>query len=64
MQAGAAGFGCDAEFVERIEELAPALRRALATGRSACLNVVVDRHAVPPAVEALIGVMKARLIGD
>lgn len=59
----AAGFGCHAEFVERIEELTPALRRALTSGRPACLNVMVDRDAVPPDVEALIGVMKARLIG-
>lgn len=64
MHAGAAGFGCHAELVERIEALAPALRRALTSGRPACINVMVDRGAVPPDAEALIAGMKARLIGD
>jgi acetolactate synthase-1/2/3 large subunit len=38
----AAGFGAYAEFVERPEEIRPALERAFASGRPACLNVMTD----------------------
>lgn len=44
----AAELGAHAEHVERPEELAPALRRALACGRAACVNVVVDPDAQYP----------------
>ena len=38
----AQGFGCAAERIERAEALAPALDRALASGRPVLLDVVVD----------------------
>lgn len=38
----AAGFGLPAERVERPEELAPALRRAIAAGGPALVDVVID----------------------
>ncbi|NQZ98283.1 MAG: thiamine pyrophosphate-binding protein [Myxococcales bacterium] len=46
----AAGFGCHAEFVEEAEEIRPALERAFASGRAACINVMSDAtqpHAPP-----------------
>jgi acetolactate synthase I/II/III large subunit len=52
------GLGGYGEFVERAEELAPALERALASGRPALLNVVVER-AISPRAEAAIGRRKA-----
>jgi acetolactate synthase I/II/III large subunit len=52
------GLGGYGEFVERPEDLAPALQRALASGRPALLNVVVKR-AISPRAEAAIGRRKA-----
>lgn len=46
----AAGFGCHAEFVEEAEGIRPALERAFASGRAACINVMSDAtqpHAPP-----------------
>ena len=44
------GYG---EFVTRDEEIVPALQRALASGRPACVNVLTDPHAVSPATPLL-----------
>ena len=43
----ATALGGHGEHVERPEELAPALGRALASGRPACVNVVIDGVAAP-----------------
>ena len=51
MVQGLGGYG---EFVERPEDLAPALERALAAKRPALLNVAVAR-AISPRAEAAIG---------
>jgi len=52
------GLGGYGEFVERPEELKPALERALAANRPALLNVAVER-AISPRAEAAIGRRKA-----
>src|SRR5258705_199908 len=52
------GLGGYGEFVERPEDLAPALQRALAFGKPALLNVAVER-AISPRGEAAIGRRKA-----
>ena len=52
------GLGGYGEFVERPEDLAPALDRALAAGRPALINVAVER-AISPRAEAAIGRRKA-----
>ena len=44
----AAGFGCHAEFVDEAEEIKPALERAFASGKAACINVISD-HTQPHA---------------
>jgi thiamine pyrophosphate-dependent acetolactate synthase large subunit-like protein len=41
-------FGGHAEFVDRPEQLKPALARAVASGKAACVNVQVDPHAAYP----------------
>ena len=46
MVEGLGGYG---EFVERPQDIRPALARALASGRPACINVVTDPTAVSPA---------------
>ena len=55
MVQGLGGYG---EFVERPEDLAPALERALASNQPALLNVAVER-AISPRAEAAIGRRKA-----
>jgi len=44
----ATSFGAHAERVERTEEFAPALERALAAGRPALLHLLVDPEAITP----------------
>jgi len=52
------GLGGYGEFVERPEDLAPALERALTCGKPTLLNVAVER-AISPRAEAAIGRRKA-----
>jgi thiamine pyrophosphate-dependent acetolactate synthase large subunit-like protein len=42
-------FGGHAEFVERPEELQPAMNRAVASGKAACINVKLDPYAPYPS---------------
>jgi acetolactate synthase-1/2/3 large subunit len=42
-----AALGGHGEFVERIEDLTPALERAIASGKPACVNVMIERVAAP-----------------
>jgi acetolactate synthase-1/2/3 large subunit len=51
----AAGFGCHGEFVERPDELVPALERALNCGRPACVNVMTDPSVIAPITQILAG---------
>lgn len=51
----AAGFGCHAEHVTTPAELRPALERALAAGRPACVNVMTDPSVVSPVTVAMVG---------
>ncbi len=51
----AAGFGCHAELVREPRELAPALERAFASGRPACLNVLTDPNVIAPITRAMVG---------
>jgi thiamine pyrophosphate-dependent acetolactate synthase large subunit-like protein len=41
----AEGFGCHGEFVEREEDIAPAIKRAYASGKPAVIHVLVDPKA-------------------
>jgi acetolactate synthase-1/2/3 large subunit len=51
----AAGFGCHAEHVEDPRDLAPALRRALDSGKPACVNVMTDPEVIAPVTLAMVG---------
>jgi len=51
----AAGFGCHAEHVVEPSDLLPALERALASGKPACINVVTDSSVISPVTMALVG---------
>jgi acetolactate synthase-1/2/3 large subunit len=54
-----AALGGYGERVERAAEIRPALERAFASGRPACLNVFTDRDVATP-----MGLMLAQLGGD
>ena len=54
----AQGLGAHGEYVERPEELVPALERAFASPKPALVNVVVDR-AISPRAEAAIARRKS-----
>ena len=49
----AEGLGAQGEIVERAADIAPALKRALASGRPACLNIVTDRDVIEPGTLAM-----------
>jgi len=49
----AEGLGAQGELIERAEDLAPALKRALSSGRVACLNVVTDSDVIEPGTLAM-----------
>ncbi len=40
-------LGGHGELVERVEDLAPAIERALASGKPACVNVMIESQAAP-----------------
>ena len=42
-------FGGHAEYVERPEQMRPALERAMASGKASCINVRADPHAPYPS---------------
>jgi acetolactate synthase-1/2/3 large subunit len=48
----AEGFGVHAQFVERAGDIVPALERAFASGRPACINVMTDPGVISPLVLA------------
>jgi acetolactate synthase-1/2/3 large subunit len=51
----AGGFGCHAEHVVDPADLVPALRRALESGRPACVNVMTDPSVIAPVTLAMVG---------
>ncbi|MEB2345802.1 MAG: thiamine pyrophosphate-binding protein [Deltaproteobacteria bacterium] len=55
----AAGFGCHAEHVESPRELGPALERAFASGKPACVDVRVDPAVIAPITLAMVGAARA-----
>lgn len=51
----AKGFGCYGERVTTLEEVAPAIARAFASGRPGCIDVTVDADIVLPMTAAMLG---------
>ncbi|HPP81916.1 MAG TPA: thiamine pyrophosphate-dependent enzyme, partial [Deltaproteobacteria bacterium] len=52
------GLGGHGEFVTRDEEIVPAIRRALESGRPACVNVMTDPTATSPATPLFYQALK------
>jgi acetolactate synthase-1/2/3 large subunit len=57
----ATGFGCHGEFVEDVADLAPALLRALAANRPACVNVMTNQEVIHPITRRFVGRAAERL---
>ena len=49
----AEAFGCYAQRVTEADALGPAIKAAFASGRPACINVIVDVDPAPPELELL-----------
>ncbi|MGO9454601.1 MAG: thiamine pyrophosphate-binding protein [Candidatus Binataceae bacterium] len=49
----AEGLGAQGELVERVEDIAPAMKRAFGCGRVACVNIVTDPEVIEPGTLAL-----------
>jgi acetolactate synthase-1/2/3 large subunit len=49
----AEAFGVYGELVDDVKEVRPAIERALASGRPACVNVMTDPNAISPAQQAM-----------
>ncbi|HLB22900.1 MAG TPA: thiamine pyrophosphate-binding protein [Dehalococcoidia bacterium] len=60
----AEGFGCYGELVEDPAEIVPALDRAFASHRPACVNVLTDPDVVAPITVAMVGAAAASKSGD
>jgi len=50
----AAAFGCHSALVKKLEELAPAMRAAFASGKPACINVEIAVEDVAPDHRAMV----------
>lgn len=55
----AEGFGCSGEQITRVEDIAPAVRRAQASGKPACLNIMTDPDIAHPITAMMIGRLDA-----
>lgn len=51
----AQGFGCHAEFVRSPSELGTALRRAIDSGKPACVNVLTNPAVMHPITQRFVG---------
>lgn len=56
----AEGLGAQGELVEKVEDIAPAMKRALGCGRVACVNIVTDPEIIEPGTLALYSAGAAR----
>ena len=55
----AEAFGGYGERIDRHDEIEPAVRRALASGKPACINLIIDPDVVHPVTPAMVGDVKA-----
>ena len=51
----AQGLGCLGEEITRFEDIAPAVRRAQASGGPACLNIMTDADVAHPVTAMMVG---------
>jgi acetolactate synthase-1/2/3 large subunit len=53
----AQGLGAHAEFIENAADIGPGLKRAFASGRAACVNVMTDPEVIEPGTLAMYSAM-------
>jgi acetolactate synthase-1/2/3 large subunit len=51
----AKGFGCHGECVTRFEDIAPAIERAFASGKPACVEIMTDETVIHPITLSMLG---------
>ena len=51
----AEGFGCAGEQITRAEDIGPAVRRAQASGKPTCLNIMTDPDVAHPVTAMMVG---------
>src|SRR5262249_12851449 len=51
----ARGLGAAGERVSRIEDVGPAIRRALASGKATCINLTVSGEVTHPIPHTMVG---------
>lgn len=51
----ARAFGCHGERVERLADIGPAMERALASGKPACINLLIDPDVMHPTMPGMVG---------
>lgn len=56
----AQGFGCAGEQITRVEDIGPAVRRAQASGRPTCLNIMTDSDIAHPITAQMVGQLDAK----
>jgi len=59
-----AEMGCHTEFVTKPEEVAPALKRALQSGKASVLNVIPDNDVIPPQLVGRIMYYQAQFAAN
>lgn len=60
----AVAFGGHGARVTQLDEIAPAIRAALASGRPSCVNVSVDGAVINPVTLSMIGVKEPKTAGE
>lgn len=55
----ARAFGCAGELITRAEDIGPAVRRAQASGKPTCLNILTDSEVAHPVTAMLVGQLDA-----
>ena len=55
----ASGLGAHGEFVETGDQIGPAMKRAFASGRAACVNIMTDPEVIEPGTLAMSSVLNS-----
>lgn len=56
----AQGLGCEGELITRVADIAPAVRRAQASGKPTCLNLMTDPDIAHPITAMMVGSLDAK----
>ena len=54
-EAVAQGFGVTSKRIDTYEDIAPAVKAAFASGKPACLNIIIDAQTMHPRTAMMVG---------